>query len=320
MEGQQGRRGLVKVGHAELAVGDLGAAREFYVDILGFRETEKTRDRLYLRGNADADHHCLVLTKGRAPRMLHSAWRVASPDDLDLLERRFAAEGHPVRRIESGVEAGQGKAIAVVDPCGHPVEFYHEMAKVESFARKSHLWRGAAVQRLDHVALITPDVAAGVRHSERMGLHLSESVESEDGSGYFAAFLHRTSHSHDVALVHGAAPAMQHLSFWVENAAQVVRAADVVADAGFSTSIEFGPGRPQDNELLLPLLERPVRKPHRDLLRGVLVPRLQRTADPLDLRWLPQGRPPLLRRTGSAELPRADSRRTGRRMRTMSGA
>ena len=243
MDAQERRRGLVKIGHAELAVGDLGAAREFYVDILGFLETERTRDRLYLRGNADSDHHCLVLSKGPAPRMVHYAWRVACADDLDFLERRFAADGHPVRRIESGIEAGQGKAIAVVDPCGHPVEFYHEMAKVESFARKSHLWRGAAVQRVDHVALITPDVAAGVRHCERMGLHLSESVESEDGSGYFAAFLHRTSHSHDVALVHGAAPAMQHLSFWVENAAQVIHAADVVADAGFSSSIEFGPGR-----------------------------------------------------------------------------
>jgi len=243
MEYQEGRRGLVKVGHAELAVGDLGAAREFYVDILGFLETERTRDRLYLRGNADSDHHCLVLTRGPAPRLAHYAWRVASGDDLDVLERRFAADGYPVRRIEGGLEAGQGKAIAVVDPCGHPVEFYHEMAKVESFARKSHLWRGAAVQRLDHVALITPDVAAGVRYFEKMGLHLSESVESEDGLGYFAAFLHRTSHSHDVALVHGAAPAMQHLSFWVENAARVVHAADVVADAGFSSSIEFGPGR-----------------------------------------------------------------------------
>ena len=320
MEDQAGRRGLVKVGHAELAVGDLGAAREFYVDILGFLETERTPGPSLSPRQRGSDHHCLVLTKGPAPRLAHYAWRVASADDLDLLERRFAADGYRVRRIESGVEAGQGKAIAVVDPCGHPVEFYHEMAKVESFARKSHLWRGAAVQRLDHVALITPDVAAGVRYFERMGLHLSESVESEDGSGYFAAFLHRTSHSHDVALVHGAAPAMQHLSFWVENAMQVVHAADVVADAGFS-SLDRVRSRPsQDHELLLPLFERPVRKPHRGLLRRVLVPRLRRSSDPLDLRRLPEGRAPLLRRTGSAEFPRADPRRTRKRMRKASGA
>jgi catechol 2,3-dioxygenase len=243
MESLGERRGLVKVGHAELAVDDLGAAREFYVDLLGFVETERAGDRLYLRGNADTDHHCLVLTEGPAPRLLHYAWRVASDDDLELLERRFAAEGGAVRRVESGEEAGQGKAIAGVDACGHPVEFYHEMVKVESLARQSHRWRGAAIQRLDHVALMTPDVAAGVRHFERMGLHLSECVESQDGSGYFAAFLHRTSHSHDVALVHAPAPAMQHLSFWVENAAAVIHTADVLADAGRGEAIEFGPGR-----------------------------------------------------------------------------
>lgn len=243
MRNQGERTGLVKVGHAELAVTDLGAAREFYVDVLGFLETERAPDRLYLRGNADTDHHCLVLSEGDAPRLLHHAWRVARPEDLEAIERAFSSNGHRVRRHEKGHEAGVGEAITLVDPCGHPVEFYHETTKVESFARKSHLWRGAAVQRLDHIALMTPDVRAGVAYYEKMGLHLSEVVESEDGSGYFGAFLHRTSHSHDVALVRGAAPAMQHLSFWVEDAARVIHAADVVADAGFGASIEFGPGR-----------------------------------------------------------------------------
>jgi catechol 2,3-dioxygenase len=251
------RRGLVKVGHVELGVGDLVAAREFYVEVLGFLETERTADRLYLRGNADSDHHCLILTQGPSPRMLHYAWRVASADDLDLLERCFREDGREVRRVESGAEPGQGQAIALIDPCGHPVEFYCGMEKVDSFARRSHLWRGAAVQRLDHVALETADMAAGVRYFEEMGLHLSEAVESPDASGLFAAFLHRTSHSHDIALLKADAPGMGHISFWVDGAPRVLHAADVVADAGYSDAIEFGPGRHKTTNSLFLYLRDP---------------------------------------------------------------
>lgn len=234
---------LVKIGHAELAVDDLTKAREFYVDVLGFVLGESDGRRLYLRGVAETDHHSLVLTERPGPRLVHYAWRVSDPGDLESLSDRFRRQDRLVRRIPGGAEAGQGEAILVCDPCGHPVEFYHSMEKVKSLARRSHLWTGAAPQRFDHVALFTPDVGAATEYYRTLGLHLSEYVETEEGDATFAAFLHRTSHSHDVALIRKERAGLQHLSFWVENVAQVIRVADVVADAGHADRIEFGPGR-----------------------------------------------------------------------------
>jgi len=76
------------------------------------------------------------------------------------------------------------------------------------------------------------------------GCATSEFVEADDGKSLFAAFMHCTSHSHDIALVrHGVQPSLGHLSFWVGDHYQVIRATDILADAGHSKSIEFGPGR-----------------------------------------------------------------------------
>ena len=41
---------IVRAAHAEIRVTDLGRARAFYVDVLGFVETERDGERLYLRG------------------------------------------------------------------------------------------------------------------------------------------------------------------------------------------------------------------------------------------------------------------------------
>lgn len=234
---------LVKIGHAELGVRDLDEAAAFYIDVLGFVETAREADRLYLRGVSDTDHHSLILSRAEGPELIHFGWRVDRPEALRELERRFRREGRPIRWISAGEERGQGEALRVHDLCGHPVEFYYTMERVESLARKAHLWRGAVPQWLDHVALFTPDVDAGVKYYQTMGLHLSEYVDAENGDGMFAAWLHRTSSSHDIALVHKPQPGMQHVSFWVANALQVIHVADVVADAGWAACIEFGPGR-----------------------------------------------------------------------------
>ena len=52
---------IVRAAHAELEVTDLEASRAFYVDVLGLIETERTDDRIYLRGWEERLHHSIVL-------------------------------------------------------------------------------------------------------------------------------------------------------------------------------------------------------------------------------------------------------------------
>ena len=80
---------IVRAAHAEYVVTDLAKARAFYVDLLGFVLSEETSDALYLRGYEERLHHCLVLRQGPLPVVDHVAFRVASPDDLDLLAHFF---------------------------------------------------------------------------------------------------------------------------------------------------------------------------------------------------------------------------------------
>src|SRR5207248_5230123 len=108
----------------------------------------------------EREHHSLVLRRGARPAVSHIAYRVARPEDLDLLEERFRCAGLPWRRIAGGEERGQGAAVRVQDPCGLPVEFYHELEMADRLLQQYHLHRGAPVMRLDHFNCQVPDVAA----------------------------------------------------------------------------------------------------------------------------------------------------------------
>src|SRR5436305_14960732 len=99
---------VVKAAHAELIVSDLDRAATFYGGLLGFVETERDGDALYLRGYEEREHHSLVLRWGARPAVSHIAYRVARPEDLNLLEERFRGAGLPLRRIRAGEERGQG--------------------------------------------------------------------------------------------------------------------------------------------------------------------------------------------------------------------
>lgn len=235
---------IVKLGYVELAVEDLDRSKAFYVDTLGFIETARSDDALYLRGVNDFDHHCLVLRQGAVvPQWNEIGWRVDSEAAIDQLQARFQGDGLPVQAFPEGKEPGLGRCIRLIDSLGQPVAFYHRMEQVETYARKSHLWRGAAPRRLDHVATTTADVKAAQAYYEGFGFHTSEYAETQDGEDVFLAFMHVTSHDHDIAFVKKAPASLQHVSFWMGNVHDVVRVADVVADAGYKDAIEFGPGR-----------------------------------------------------------------------------
>jgi 3,4-dihydroxyphenylacetate 2,3-dioxygenase len=236
---------ILRLGHVEFRVTDLERARDFYVNLLGFVETSRGRDRLYLRGLEEREHHSLVLRRAVSPGVSHFAFRVATPDDLERLHRSCTQRGLPARWLEAGVEEGQGRALRVQDPVGLPVEFYHEMEPVERRLQRFDLYRGPHVMRIDHVNVQVPDVQAAYQwYVEAWGFQCSEYTETDDvPPRLWAAWLRRKQNVHDIALMNGIGPRVHHAGFWVPDALAVLRACDILAAAGRQTAIERGPGR-----------------------------------------------------------------------------
>src|SRR5688500_15652224 len=113
---------ILRLGHCELRVRDLEAARTFYVDVLGFVNALSEDGRIYLRGSDEFDLWTLALTAGADAGLAHVAFRVDSHDDLDRLERQHQQLGLRTNRVKA-VEPGQGESLRVQTPEGYPVEF-----------------------------------------------------------------------------------------------------------------------------------------------------------------------------------------------------
>lgn len=236
---------IVRTAHVELCVRDLDRARRFYVDLLGFVETETDGDALYLRGLEERVHHSLVLRQGGEPGVGHIAFRVESEEDLDRAEMFFARLGCPRRWIAPGAERGQGRALRVQDPLGFPIELVCEMEPAERLLQRFDLYRGAFPMRIDHVNLFVPDVQpAHDWYTRQLGFRCAEYTETEsDPPRVWASWVHRKQNVHDVALMNGAGPRLHHVGFWVLDTQSVLRACDVLAGAGWHAAIERGPGR-----------------------------------------------------------------------------
>ncbi|HEY4613757.1 MAG TPA: VOC family protein, partial [Bacteroidota bacterium] len=92
----------------EFRVTDLERAKAFYVDVLGFVETARDKQRLYLGCYEERDLYSLVLRKADSPGVGHIAFRVAEPDDLPQLAKLYEQNGCAVRWMDAGFEEGQG--------------------------------------------------------------------------------------------------------------------------------------------------------------------------------------------------------------------
>jgi catechol 2,3-dioxygenase len=243
---------ILRLGHCELFVTDLERARQFYVDILGFREYDSDANHMYLRGVDEFDLHSLTLTKNKYGGLGHFALRVSDPEDLDRLAEHHNRLGVPYKMVPAGIEPGQGRALRVVEPNGHPIEFYHDMQQVNVYddkgqlkhlpMRTTHLDKGIPPLRIDHMNLRVASVDNALKYwRDELSFSVSEYVAKENET--FAAWTRRCPGTHDVALVKYSGPGLHHVAYNVQGAAEIIRTADLLADAGYQDALEFGPGR-----------------------------------------------------------------------------
>jgi catechol 2,3-dioxygenase len=235
-----------RLSHVEIAVTDLERAREFYVDVLGLTVYADTDESLYLRAPDEFDVWSLKLALDHEPGLLTFGFRVASEEALDALARRHGAP----RWLEAGTEPGRGRTLRVQTPSGHVVDFqhaidevpFHDAEGVHMPMRHLHTQRGVAPTRLDHINIRVPDIDAALAYWQgELDFSASELHVDPDGRPR-RAWLRRAPFSHDVAMGVDAQLGFHHVAYAMRDSYALLRAADVLADAGRRV-IEYGPGR-----------------------------------------------------------------------------
>jgi catechol 2,3-dioxygenase len=234
---------IIRSGRAILTVKDLDVSRKFYVDALGFIETEADENQIFLRGLEEHNHHSLVLKRGQSPAVETISYKVYSNEDLDALAAFFDGKGIKTKWLEEGVQKAIGRTLRVNDRSGLPVEFYAKMDTVDRMLQRYDLYKGARVQRIDHFNCMVQDVERAYNfYIDELGFSCSEYTATEDEK-IWAAWLHRKPSVHDVAFMNGIGPRLHHIGFWLNDPMSLIHACDVLASIGYSKNIERGPGR-----------------------------------------------------------------------------
>ncbi|WP_341994663.1 VOC family protein [Microbacterium sp. LWH7-1.2] len=207
---------------------------------MGYILTCQDSDTLYLRGLGETAHHSLVLTAGRDIGCARVGYRVMMDGDLDHLADHLYTVGAPVQWVDRPF---QGRTLHTEDAAGTPLEFCASMDVAPRLSERYDLFRGAAVQRFDHVQILTGDVPVTAQFYGSMGFRLTEYVEDDDDAEMLFAFMQRKGNPHDVAIVAGDGPKLHHFGVLVPEVAGLFRAADVAAANGFGANVEYGPER-----------------------------------------------------------------------------
>ena len=115
---------IVRSAYAELIVTDLGRARAFWVELLGFVVSAEEPDALYLRGYEEFVHHSLILRTGPGPACGRIGFRVRTPEDLDRAEAFY-----PLR-----VRVCEGCFLVQLQEYVTPAEIFTEYAYFSSYS------------------------------------------------------------------------------------------------------------------------------------------------------------------------------------------
>ena len=245
---------IAKLGHVALVSADLEKSLWFFRDTIGLEETEVVDGVHFLRAWGDFEHHTLSITAGETSYIDHIGWRTKRREDIATFAKLLEDAGTVVRWKEAGEEVAQGEAICFELPSGHRFELYYDMEKTPADeSRKSVLknqtyksWaKGVSPRRIDHVNLQTShDNTEIVKFlHEALGFKLREYFVNPDDV-QIASWLSVTNLVHDVAIMSTSRSKepneMHHIAYWLDNAQDLLRAADILCEA----DVQFvGPGK-----------------------------------------------------------------------------
>ncbi|MFD1718386.1 VOC family protein [Georgenia deserti] len=243
---------LAHLGHASLFTPTPEATCSYFVDLLGMDLLEERDGSSYLRAYGDYERWTVKVTGADRAGAEYISWRTSSPQALDRRVTWLESAGHGGRWVDQ--EFGKGPAYEFDDPDGHTFRLYFETERYVAPEGKrpvipvniqAYAGRGANVHHLDHVNLLARDVRVCREFwEEGFGLRTYEIIERPDGDGELGAWMSSSIQGHELIYTqentsgHGR---LHHLAYVVESREEVLRAAEIMADA--LIYIEAGPSR-----------------------------------------------------------------------------
>jgi catechol 2,3-dioxygenase len=243
---------LAHLGPTCLLTPDVTNTVRYFVDLLGMDVVATDGDATYLRAYGDYEAWSLkVLASDRAGSAWVS-WRARSPQALSRRVEWLESHGYAGEWVPA--DRGIGPHYEFADPDGHVFRLYYETERYGAPQGKkpviptgfqAYTGRGAGVRRLDHVNLLARDVRACREFWEAgFGLRTWEIVRGADGRDEVAAWMSSSIQGHELIYTQERTHAngrLHHLAYVVDSREEVLRAAEIVADARIT--IEAGPSR-----------------------------------------------------------------------------
>lgn len=221
-----------RLGYAAVKVTDVDKALRFYVDTLGFQETGREGETIYL--SCGLTHHDLIIKRAASPGLDRYCWKVASEEALGQLEKRLQEHGVAT---EWGTDMPrQGRTLRFTDPFGHVVEAVHSIEPAGSGLSV----KGVEPLAVHHLALFVDDVQKGIDfYTQCLGFTVSDYVRM--GPDLIGAFLRCNVDHHVIAMLKGPVGKLHHVNFLVQTFDDLRRGANRLFDGGYT--IEYGPGK-----------------------------------------------------------------------------
>lgn len=238
--------GVMRIGHASIKVMDMAAAVRHYENVLGLKVTMQDKDgNVYLKCWDEWDRYSLILTPSDQAGLNHVAFKVRNDADLDAIAKRIDAYGIKTAILPEGALPATGRMLQFTLPSGHEMRLYayKEYVGTDVGSVNPDPWpdglKGAGAHWLDHVLLMCElNPATGVNRvaentkflQECLEFYLVEQVTVGPGGAIQAAtWLTRTNTPHDIAFVGGPKAGLHHVSFYLDEWHDVLKAADVMA-------------------------------------------------------------------------------------------
>nr|BAB92969.1 catechol 2,3-dioxygenase [uncultured bacterium] len=243
-------KGVMRPGHVQLRVLDMGKALEHYVELLGLIEMDRDdQGRVYLKAWTEVDKFSVVLREADEPGMDFMGFKVLDEATLERLTEDLMRHGCLVELVAAGELKGCGRRVRFQAPSGHFFELYADKEYTGKWGLNEinpEAWPrglcGMRAVRFDHCLLYGDELPATLElFTEVLGFYLAEQVLDDDGTR-IAQFLSLSTKAHDVAFIqHAEKGKFHHASFFLETWEDILRAADLIAMT--DTSLDIGPTR-----------------------------------------------------------------------------
>ena len=242
-------RDIAHVSAVELRTAVPEQTVDFFVRLLGMSEVAREGPRSYVHAWDDYERFTVCVTESATSGIGRTWLRAASPAALQRRVQAIEASGHGIGWTDG--QQGIGPAYLFTDSDGHEMALYWETEwyvapEGQRPALKNQAapfpGRGANVRRLDHVNYLAADIPAVSRFlPDVLGAQLTEQIVLDDGVPS-AVWYHVADKSYDLVYTSdwtGSAGRLHHVAFATDQREDILRAADVMLEAGIH--IETGP-------------------------------------------------------------------------------